>query len=257
MKRFPLLHALAGMALATALSGIARPAVAQRTRPAVPATLATAGQMLLVVTAGWDSTTGTLRRYERDSHNGRWTPVGKRVPIVVGRSGIAWDDAQVSPLRGEPVKREGDGRSPAGAFGLDTAFGFDIREVMSSVRLPYLQLRTTTECVDDVRSAHYNTIVDRGRVPRVDWSSAERMREIEQYAFGIRVAYNTPARPARGSCIFLHIWNGPRSSTAGCTAMDESVVRELMGWIDPQRRPVIVQLPETAYRRMRGAWALP
>ena len=170
---------------------------------------------------------------------------------------MAWDDSQVRPATGEPVKREGDGRSPAGAFALDTAFGFDIRQIVSWVRLPYVQLRTGTECVDDVRSAHYNTIVNRDSVARVDWSSSERMREIEQYAYGVHVAYNAPPRPARGSCIFLHIWGGPRSVTAGCTAMDEDALKTLMGWIDPQRRPILVQLPASAVARLRSEWRLP
>jgi D-alanyl-D-alanine dipeptidase len=158
---------------------------------------------------------------------------------------------------GEPVKREGDGRSPAGAFALDTAFGFDIRQLASWVRLPYIQLRASTECVDDSRSAHYNTIVNRDSVARVDWTSSERMREIEQYAFGVHVAYNAPPRPSRGSCIFLHIWAGPTSVTAGCTAMDERALRELMGWIDPQRQPMLVQIPAGVLARLRERWRLP
>lgn len=213
--------------------------------------------MVLVVTPAWDSTSGSLRRYARESDTGPWRAVGEVVPIVVGRTGVAWDDSQVRPGAGEPVKREGDGRSPAGAFALDTAFGFDIRQIVSWVRLPYVQLRTTTECVDDVRSLHYNTIVNRDSVARVDWTSSERMREIEQYAFGVHVAYNAPPRASRGSCIFLHIWGGPRSVTAGCTAMDERALKELMNWIDPRLRPMLVQLPASGVRRLRGEWRLP
>jgi zinc D-Ala-D-Ala dipeptidase len=214
-------------------------------------------QMVLVLTPSWNSTTGTLRRFSRGSDAEAWRPEGEAVPVVVGRTGVAWDDAQVSARPGEPTKREGDGRSPAGAFALDTAFGFDIRQIVPWVRLPYVQLRTTTECVDDPRSAHYNTIVDRTSVPSVDWASSERMREIEQYAFGVHVAYNAPPRPARGSCIFLHIWSGPGSVTAGCTAMTEQALRELMGWIDPTHRPMLVQLPAVALERVRESWGLP
>ena len=213
--------------------------------------------MVLVVTPSWNATAGTLRRFTRDADAEAWRPIGEPVPVVVGRTGVAWDDAQVAPLAGEPTKREGDGRSPAGAFALDTAFGFDIRQIVPWVRLPYVQLRTTTECVDDPRSAHYNTIVDRTGVSRVDWASSERMREIDQYAFGVHVAYNAPPRPARGSCIFLHIWAGPSSVTAGCTAMTEPALRELMGWIDPTRRPMLVQLPAVALDRVRARWRLP
>jgi L,D-peptidoglycan transpeptidase YkuD (ErfK/YbiS/YcfS/YnhG family) len=111
--------------------------------------------------------------------------------------------------------------------------------------------------VDDSRSVHYNTIVNRDSVARVDWTSSERMREIEQYAYGVHVAYNAPPRPSRGSCIFLHIWAGPASVTAGCTAMDARALRELMGWIDPQRRPMLVQLPANALARLREQWRLP
>jgi D-alanyl-D-alanine dipeptidase len=222
-----------------------------------PTPLDGARQIVLVVTPGWDSTAGTLRRFTRESDGDAWRPVGAAVPIVVGRTGVAWDDAQKQVATGEPVKREGDGRSPAGAFALDTAFGFDIRQIVSWVRLPYVQLRTSTECVDDSRSAHYNTIVNRDSVARVDWASSERMREIDQYAYGVHVAYNAPPRPSRGSCIFLHIWAGPASVTAGCTAMDERALRELMGWIDPQRRPMLVQLPSGALNRMRERWRLP
>jgi D-alanyl-D-alanine dipeptidase len=213
--------------------------------------------MVLVTTSTWNATSGTLRRFARRSDGETWRAVGEAVPVVVGRTGVAWDDSQVSPRPGEPGKREGDGRSPAGAFALDTAFGFDTRQTVPWVRLPYVQLRTTTECVDDPRSTHYNTIVDRASVPRVDWTSSERMREIEEYAFGVHVAYNAPPRPSRGSCIFLHVWSGPGSVTAGCTAMTERALRELMGWIDPARRPMLVQLPVVALDRLRERWALP
>lgn len=260
MTPFPSARAL--LVASLIIAGCARPPggapvssapVTQRT----PTPLDGAQQLVLVVTPAWDSTSGMLRRFARESDADAWRRVGNAVPIVVGRTGVAWDDSQMRAAPGEPVKREGDGRSPAGAFALDTAFGFDIRQIASWVRLPYIQLRPSTECVDDSRSAHYNTIVNRDSVARVDWTSAERMREIEQYALGVHVAYNAPPRPSRGSCIFLHIWAGPGSVTAGCTAMDERALRELMGWIDPQRRPIFVQLPASALPRVRERWRLP
>ena len=261
MTPFPLGRSLILLScLATAGCAPAPALVPSPSAPVVQAArtpLDGARQMVLVVTPAWDSTSGTLRRFVRQSDTDPWRAVGVAVPIVVGRTGLAWDDSQMRPGAGEPVKREGDGRSPAGAFALDTAFGFDIRQIVSWVRLPYVQLRTTTECVDDARSAHYNTIVNRDSVARVDWTSAERMREIEQYAYGVHVAYNAPPRPTRGSCIFLHIWAGPHSTTAGCTAMDQGALKELMGWIDPQRRPMLVQLPASAATRLRGEWRLP
>src|SRR6476660_2823392 len=67
-------------------------------------------QMVLVVTPAWDSTSGSLRRFERATPAAAWRQVGRVVPIVVGRTGLAWDDRQGTPTVGEPVKREGDGR---------------------------------------------------------------------------------------------------------------------------------------------------
>jgi D-alanyl-D-alanine dipeptidase len=233
------------------------PAAAPATMPVARSPVAGALQLVLVTSPAWDSTSGTLRRYERDRAAAPWRAVGATIPIVVGQTGLAWDDASGVVRPGEPVKREGDGKSPAGAFALDTAFGFDIREIATRVRLPYVQLRQTTECVDDSRSAHYNTIVDRRQVAKVDWSSAERMREIDQYVFGVHVAYNSPPRAGRGSCIFLHVWAGPTSVTAGCTAMELAALQEVMYWLAPERRPMLVQLPASALARQRDAWALP
>jgi D-alanyl-D-alanine dipeptidase len=221
---------------------------------AVPAS---SRQLVLVVTPSWDTTSGTLRRYVRSSATSPWRRVGPAVPVVVGASGLAWGaDSLGAP--GDPHKREGDGRSPAGIFPLDSAFGFAPASAMSSLRVPYVPLLAGTECVDDTASVHYNTVVDRDRVPRVDWNSAEHMRRIPQYQVGVLVGYNTrPVRTGRGSCIFLHIWNGPGSSTAGCTAFPRADVEQLLAWLDATRQPVLVQLPAAEYARLRRTWALP
>jgi D-alanyl-D-alanine dipeptidase len=157
-----------------------------------------------------------------------------------------------------PRKREGDGRSPAGVFTVGQAFGFAPTDSMSWVRLPYMRLRQSTECVDDTSSMHYNTVLDRNAVRRVDWRSSERMREIPLYRLGVIIDYNaSPPTPPRGSCIFFHVWAGPRSTTAGCTAMAAPDLRRLMTWLDPLARPAVVQVPGTVYARMRSEWELP
>lgn len=221
-------------------------------RAAVPAS---ARQLVLVVTPSWDTTSGTLRRYVRSSARAPWRRVGSAVPVVVGTSGLAWG-ADSLGTAGDPHKREGDGRSPAGVFPLDGAFGF--ATAMSHVRLPYVPLSAGTECVDDTASVHYNTVVDRDRVRTVDWNSSEHMRRIAQYQVGVLVGYNTkPVARGHGSCIFLHIWDGPGSSTAGCTAFPRADVERLVAWLDPAKHPVLVQLPAAEYARRKGRWALP
>jgi D-alanyl-D-alanine dipeptidase len=215
-------------------------------------------QLVVVTTPGWASTTGTIRRYERSGSMYEWRAIDQPVPVVVGRTGIAWGVGFDGVSTEGPHKREGDGKSPAGMFTLDTVFGFAPPGSMQNVRLPYVQLLPSTDCVDDTTSSHYNTVVDRGSVSRVDWNSAEHMRTIRQYEMGVIVGYNAkPPVKGRGSCIFLHIWAGPASHTAGCTAFDEAKLRDLIAWLDPKKRPLLVQLTSKDYRNLRTRWSLP
>jgi D-alanyl-D-alanine dipeptidase len=218
---------------------------------------ASARQLVLVVTPSWDTTAGTLRRYTRSSASAPWRRVGAAVPVVVGASGLAWG-ADSLGTADDPHKREGDGRSPAGIFPLDSAFGFAPQSAMSHSRMPYVPLLAGTECVDDTASTYYNTVVDRNRVSTVDWKSSEHMRRIAQYQVGVLVGYNArPVTRGHGSCIFLHIWDGPGSSTAGCTAFPRADVERLVAWLDASKHPVLVQLPAAAYARLRSRWTLP
>lgn len=221
--------------------------------------LSVATQLVVVTTAGWDSTIGELRRFSRAHPYSSWRQESAAVPIVVGRTGLAWgagfDDAAIA---GEPHKREGDGRSPAGLFPLDTAFGFAPADSMRGIRLPYVTLTDNTECVDDSASVHYNTVVDRSTVSAVDWQSAEHMRKVAQYRLGAIIGYNAaPPVKGRGSCIFFHIWAGPRSTTVGCTALDEGELERLIAWLDPKAQPLVVQVPASVYPRLRNSFGLP
>lgn len=237
-------------AAAFALLGAATAASAQ-----APAPLASATQLLVVTTPGWDAPTGELRRYSRRSPAGAWRAEGGAVPIVVGQGGLGWG---IGFERAGPRKVEGDGRAPAGAFALGRAFGFAPADSMAWLRMPYMPLTMNTECVDDAASVRYNSVLERDTVARVDWNSAERMRRIPQYEIGFIVDYNAaPRTPGRGSCIFFHIWERPGAPTVGCTAMDAEALASLMAWLDPRARPVVVQLPEAVYRATRAAWGLP
>ena len=210
-------------------------------------------QLVVVSTPSWNDVDGTLQRYERTSAAEEWRKAGDAIPIVVGRNGMALADAGDGgdPHRNPaapPLKREGDGRSPAGIFPLTRAFGFDASA--PDVKLPYLAITPATECVDDSASVHYNTIVDRTEAQPLDWHSSEKMRSIDQYRTGVVVDYNTPPVTGRGSCIFLHIWSGGGHGTAGCTAMAPDAMRELQRWLDPAKKPLLVQYPQRELPRL-------
>jgi D-alanyl-D-alanine dipeptidase len=228
-----------------------------------PQMLRRSRQLVLVTTRDWDAVGGTLRRFERRGARGRWAQVGAEVPVVVGRAGLGWGVGfgvgfGAGGAAG-PQKREGDGKAPAGVFRLGAAFGFAPEREAPRLRVPYLPLTPSVECVDDVSSNFYNAIIDRERlVSRVDWNSSERMREVEGYRRGLFVIYNS-AQPVagRGSCIFVHIWAAPGKGTAGCTALEQANLETLLGWLDRAKRPLLVQLPEAEYARLRRPWLLP
>ncbi|HLT48633.1 MAG TPA: L,D-transpeptidase family protein [Rubricoccaceae bacterium] len=209
-------------------------------------------QLVVVVTPGWEATAGTLRRFEREG--AAWAEVGEPIPAVVGRSGLGWGRGLHPEGLDGPPKREGDGRAPAGVFYLTEAFGY---AEDAETGLPYRHATDDLECVDDPASAHYNDVLDRTTVAP-DWASHEEMRRRDDlYRLGVVVAHNRPAEPGAGSCIFLHVWAGPRSTTSGCTAMQGAAMDALAAWLDADAAPVLVQLPEAEYVRWQAAWDLP
>lgn len=214
----------------------------------------------MVTTRGWDEVPGTLRRFERRGTRGAWAQVGREVPVAVGRNGLGWGVGVVETggAAEGPTKKEGDGKAPAGVFTLGSAFGFAPFREATWLRVPYIPLTSSVECVDDTASRHYNRIVDRLAAGDFDWNSSERMRSVEGYRWGLVVRHNAaPPVAGRGSCIFLHIWAGAGRGTAGCTALEEERLTELLRWLDPKRLPLLVQLPEGEYARLRTAWRLP
>jgi D-alanyl-D-alanine dipeptidase len=92
-----------------------------------------------------------------------------------------------------------------------------------------------------------------------DWNSSEHMlRSDDLYRWGVVVDHNAdPPRPGAGSCIFLHIWRGPGQPTVGCTAMPQENLESVLGWLDPAKKPLLVQLPESEYQRLKRKWKLP
>lgn len=225
-------------------------------QPAQP--LASSTQLLVVTTAGWNAVAGVLQPYERSQPNGKWQMVGKPIEVVVGKNGLGWGSGIV-PVIGaglDPVKKEGDGKSPAGVFPLTATFGY-AGEPPPGWKMPYVKLTPWVECVDDVHSKFYNRVVDRETVAP-DWNSSEKMRAVGVYRWGIVVDNNTePAVPGKGSCVFMHIWRAHGIGTAGCTAMPQEQLETVLRWLDPAKKPLLVQLPLAQYRSLKKSWKLP
>ncbi|HVF29677.1 MAG TPA: L,D-transpeptidase family protein [Pyrinomonadaceae bacterium] len=213
-------------------------------------------QMIVVTTKDWNATSGTARLFERKSVRDKWKQSGEDFGIVVGRTGLAWSQ-DTAPETVTEFKKEGDGKAPAGAFPLTFVFGAATKP--EQLTFPYTRLESQTECVDDVKSSHYNKVVGRLKVGNFDWKSSEKMLAVgPQYDLGVFVAHNTyPVVKGNGSCIFLHIWKDASTPTAGCTAMEQSNLERVVSWIDASKHPYLIQLPEPEYKRYKKAWNLP
>lgn len=213
----------------------------------------TAGQVVVVTSPSSTSSYATLRAYERDG-NGGWTQVVAATPARLGWSGLTL----------AAQRRQGTGKTPAGTFGIVGAFG---RKADPGTALPYRQFDRTDAWTYNPRyPLTYNVFqnVDRS------WSSygdyVERLWSYgSQYDYVSVLDYNLPegpittgpdgirrtSRPAdtrAGGGIFLHVTNG--KVTAGCIAIPEATMRQVLRWLDPNREPVIVIGTESAINRM-------
>ncbi|CAN5875437.1 L,D-transpeptidase family protein [soil metagenome] len=217
-------------------------------------------QLVTAVIPTWDATSAQLRLWTRPDGKAPWKLALGPWPGVIGRTGAAWGMGRHGrgpfPNRPGPLKVEGDGKSPAGAFLLQGTYGVAATPP-TSAGLPYQHVDANWQCVDDSASSHYNTIVDK-RAVETDWKSAEdMMRPDPLYTWVVDVAHNPTRIPNGGSCIFLHVWSGADSTTVGCTAMEEPRLAQLIGTLSATKQPMFVLLPRAEYEALAPAWELP
>ncbi len=217
-------------------------------------------QAVVVTTKDWTATSGTAQVFERKNTKSKWKSKGESFAVVIGKNGLAWG-AGLNDLPSDTgmilMKKEGDGKSPAGIFSLTSTFG--TAEKADFIKFPYTRIEKWTECVDDVKSSHYNKIVNRMQVGDFNWESSEKMLEIgAEYDLGIFVGHNSnPITRGGGSCIFLHIWKNETETTLGCTAMARENIEKLLKTLEPAKNPVLIQLPTDSYKQFQKTWNLP
>ena len=245
--------ALTALLLLTGLSAPSASAAEPPYHPSRLANVGTAGQVIVVTAPSWRSTTATLRAYERDRKGG-WREVMGATPARLGWSGLY--------LAAE--RRQGTGKTPAGTFAIPRAFG---RLADPGTQLPYRKFdRDDAWTYNPARPATYNVY----QTSRAGWAGyggyAEHLWSYgSQYNYVAVMDYNLPGGPIRtgadgvrraaepadtkaGGGIFLHVTNG--KVTAGCVAIPERAMRDVLRWLDPDRKPVIVVGPESAITRM-------
>jgi L,D-peptidoglycan transpeptidase YkuD (ErfK/YbiS/YcfS/YnhG family) len=175
---------------------------------------------LITVTASYGSTYATLTAY--DITGAGWVQQFGPWTARVGYNGIA----------APGTKREGDGKTPSGAYAFSFFFG-----VLPNpgVSFPYRNVYSYDYWDDDPLSPLYNEWVDtRTQNPGI---SPEPMDNVPAYNYGAVIAYNTARTPGLGSGIFLHVDTG--GSTAGCVSLPQSELVTVLTWLNPADNPAI------------------
>jgi L,D-peptidoglycan transpeptidase YkuD (ErfK/YbiS/YcfS/YnhG family) len=180
--------------------------------------------------------------------------VGRLIEVRVGARGLGRgrglhgaETSLAAALAAMPPKREGDRRSPAGVFGFGVAFGQSARRPHAPGSWPWRRVDSRDRFVDDPASVYYNSWQ---RTPAAGartlaWRSAE---ELAQYSLGIVVEHNMgPVARGAGSAIFIHAASSLRAPSIGCTLLAERELVEVLRWLSPAARPVLVQLPGTIF----------
>jgi L,D-peptidoglycan transpeptidase YkuD (ErfK/YbiS/YcfS/YnhG family) len=216
------------------------PALAQK----CPEPLASARRLVLVIADTPISTTATVERFERDTPNAAWHLSGGAATALIGHKGLGWAHAfRAFARKGEPVKVEGDKRTPAGFFKIGKSFGFAVSD-----RAGYLRITDGMTCVDDLSSPAYNTITTRAEIGLK--VHGENMWRVPEYARGLLVDYPSSRRARAGSCIFIHLRLPGKTGTSGCIALQEPQLEAVQDFSTDSA--VLAVLPRQVLGRFKG-----
>jgi L,D-peptidoglycan transpeptidase YkuD (ErfK/YbiS/YcfS/YnhG family) len=239
--------------LPTATAGVKGAAELPAYHPSRLRNLGDAGQVVVVAGRSWSSSHAVLRRYQRDAGGG-WHRVGDAVPARVGHNGfVPW-----------ATRRQSTGTSPAGTFGIVSAFG---NGSDPGTALPYVVADRNDWWTYDPRDPQTYNVFQTRRPAAAAWrtSWAEHLSAYGgQYRYVAVLDFNLPSGVVRaadgqrvagepadtrlGGGIFLHV-SGP-GATAGCVSVRRSTMRRTLQWLDPAQHPVIVMGPRSALSRL-------
>lgn len=151
-----------------------------------------------------------LSFYEKNEE-GKWIEI-LSTPAVIGKNGIG-------------KTKEGDMKTPVGEFHFTKAFG-----ILESpeMKIDYIQVDENHYWVDDANSKYYNQFVTIKDV-EPDWTSAEHICEYgELYHYVLATNYNEEGVAGLGSAVFLHCTSEKTKYTAGCVAISEEDMLQIM-----------------------------
>jgi L,D-peptidoglycan transpeptidase YkuD (ErfK/YbiS/YcfS/YnhG family) len=178
----------------------------------------------------------------------------------LGKNGLVWGLGLHPVPAGAGIKKEGDGRTPAGVFRIGGAWGAD-NSIRKHAQLPYRRVTSRDLWVEDPESPSYNKHVILTHDPATPWEIKQQMKQDDPaHKLKLFIAHNAAPniRKGAGSSIFFHIWrDGGGKPTAACTTMNETKLRTLIASIDPSKQPIYVILPQAEYAKYKQPWRLP
>ena len=215
-----------------------------------------AEQLIVSIAPTWNSTQGTLQRYEKSG--GTWQSVGKPWPVLYGRSGLAWGSGLYGQDEDGLHKKERDGRAPAGIFKIGKIYTYD-SALPVGADYPFHTVTAADVWPDDITHPDYNRHVTINLRNPPPWYDKQRMRLGDfAYHWLVEIRHNSdPPVPGKGSAIFFHIRRGPAKPSAGCTTMAESDLLTLIRWLRADANPRYVLMPAAEYAQRKAALKLP
>ena len=185
---------------------------------------AEAEQLLVVAAGGGSAARVTL--HEKDGR-GRWHMLLSAEGFV-GRNGLI-PDAE---------RWEGCGMTPIGVYGFNRAFG---NADDPGCAIPYKKVTKFDYWSGDGRPGMgYNRMVDIRDLPDLDRGASEHLADFgTEYRYCLNISFNAECTPGRGSAIFLHCTGAGKTYTAGCVAIPEAQMRQVMELVSPDCLVVI------------------
>ncbi len=204
-------------------------------------------QMITVTSTHWQTSTATLRAWQRRA-DGSWRLAHGPVRAVVGYHG--WVKAA--------DRVQATGTTPAGRFRLPYAFG---RLADPGARLHYRHFDRNDWWPYEPRDPATYNVWQWHKANGTRWraNKAEQLWDYGgQYSYGVVIGFNLPssvhyshrkgqwvadqrADTKRGGGIFLHVRGD--GATAGCVAVARTHMRWLLRWLRPGAHPQIVMGP--------------
>ena len=131
---------------------------------------------------------------------------------------------------------EGDKKTPSGTFNLCQPFGI---KDDPGAKMQYTKVTKYHYWCGTSASPYYNQLVDTRRADREATSSDEKLIEYTGvYNYAMFIDYNADGVADKGSCIFLHC-TGSNRYTAGCIAVEEDIMKQIIRWAKPGCKIVI------------------